>query len=51
MLEKTEEILEGLDIFSHFYNRESSYMAIEENKPDAIAKMEEVIAKILTGSI
>ncbi|WP_071027835.1 electron transport complex subunit RsxC [Peptoniphilus raoultii] len=45
MLEKTEEILTGLDIFSYFYNRESSYMAIEENKPDAIAKMEEVISE------
>lgn len=43
MLEKTEEILEGLYIFSQFYNKEVSYMAIEENKPDAIAKMEEVI--------
>ncbi|MEQ3347447.1 electron transport complex subunit RsxC [Peptoniphilus senegalensis] len=45
MLERTEEILEGLDIFSYFYNQKASYMAIEENKPDAIAKMEEVIAK------
>ena len=45
MLERTEEILEGLDIFSFFYNQKVSYMAIEENKPDAIAKMEEVISK------
>ena len=45
MLERTEEILEGLDIFSYFYNKDVSYMAIEENKPDAIAKMEEVIGK------
>lgn len=45
MLERTEEILEGLNIFSDFYNKEVSYMAIEENKPDAIAKMEEVISK------
>ncbi|MBL7574918.1 electron transport complex protein RnfC [Peptoniphilus asaccharolyticus DSM 20463] len=43
MLEKTSEILEGLKIFSNFYNKEVSYMAIEENKPDAIKKMEEVI--------
>ena len=45
MLEKTEEILKGLDIFSKFYNKEASYMAIEENKPDAIEKMEETIKK------
>lgn len=45
MLERTEEILEGLEIFANFYNKKVSYMAIEENKPDAIAKMEEVIAK------
>ncbi len=43
MLEKTEEILKGLEIFSEFYNKEVSYMAIEENKLDAIAKMEEAI--------
>ncbi|MBP2024734.1 electron transport complex subunit RsxC [Peptoniphilus stercorisuis] len=45
MLEKTEEILEGLEIFANFYNKEVSYMAIEENKPDAISKMEEAISK------
>lgn len=45
MLERTEEILKGLNIFSDFYNKNVSYMAIEENKPDAIAKMEEVISK------
>ena len=45
MLEKTEEILEGLEIFANFYNKEVSYMAIEENKPDAIEKMEESIRK------
>ena len=43
MLERTEEILEGLKIFSEFYNKEVSYMAIEENKPDAIEKMEKTI--------
>ncbi len=45
MLEKTEEILEGLEIFAEFYNKEVSYMAIEENKPDAISKMEDVISE------
>ncbi|UHR03365.1 electron transport complex subunit RsxC [Peptoniphilus sp. GNH] len=45
MLERTEEILEGLEIFASFYNKNVSYMAIEENKPDAIAKMEEVISE------
>ncbi|WBW50555.1 electron transport complex subunit RsxC [Peptoniphilus equinus] len=44
MLEKTAEILEGLKIFANFYNPNVSYMAIEENKPDAIKRMNEVIA-------
>ncbi|SHG98938.1 electron transport complex protein RnfC [Anaerosphaera aminiphila DSM 21120] len=45
MVEKTEEILKGLEIFSNFYNEKVSYMAIEENKPDAIAIMEEKISE------
>ncbi|MGO1580066.1 MAG: electron transport complex subunit RsxC [Peptoniphilaceae bacterium] len=43
MLEKIDEILEGLKIFSNYYNKEASYMAIEENKPDAIEAMEKRI--------
>lgn len=43
MLEKIDEILEGLKIFSNYYNKEISYMAIEENKPDAIEAMEKRI--------
>ena len=43
MLEKTDEILKGLEIFANYYNKDVSYMAIEENKPDAIEKMEERI--------
>lgn len=42
MVEKTEEVLSGLEIFADFYNK-VSYMAIEENKPDAIEIMEKKI--------
>ncbi|WP_138159725.1 electron transport complex subunit RsxC [Peptoniphilus catoniae] len=45
MLEQTDKILEGLNIFSKFYNKDVSYMAIEENKPDAIKLMEERIGQ------
>lgn len=45
MVEKTEEILKGLEIFSTFYNEKVSYMAIEENKPDAIEIMEKKISE------
>ncbi|CDZ74424.1 Electron transport complex subunit C [Peptoniphilus sp. ING2-D1G] len=45
MLERTDDILEGLNIFSKFYNKEVSYMAIEENKPDAIEAMQKRISE------
>lgn len=45
MVEKTDEILSGLEIFANFYNKNVSYMAIEENKPDAISIMEKRIAE------
>lgn len=45
MLEDTDKILEGLNIFSEFYNKDVSYMAIENNKKDAIDLMRKRISQ------
>jgi len=36
MLETPEEVLEGLDIVKHLFPEAKAYIAVEENKPDAI---------------
>ena len=43
MLERAEEILKGLKLFADLYHTKEAYVAIEENKPDAIEKMEKLI--------
>jgi len=45
MLEQTEELFEGLRIIAKAINAPKIYVGIEENKPDAIEKMEEFSAK------
>lgn len=44
MLEKTDELLEGVEIIDKILAPERMAIAIEENKPDAIQLMEEKIA-------
>jgi electron transport complex protein RnfC len=44
MLEKTDEVLEGIAIVRRILNPDRVVVAIEENKPDAIARMRERIA-------
>jgi electron transport complex protein RnfC len=43
MLEKTEEILEGISIIKKILSPETIIIGIEENKPDAISAMERSI--------
>jgi electron transport complex protein RnfC len=43
MLEKTEEILEGIQIIKKILSPENIIIGIEENKPDAISIMERTI--------
>ncbi len=45
MLERADEILGGLKLFADLYRTKEAYIAIEENKPDAIAHMQERIAQ------
>ncbi|OPX25422.1 MAG: electron transport complex subunit RsxC [Candidatus Latescibacteria bacterium 4484_107] len=45
MLEQSEEIIEGLKIILKVLNISRAYIGIEANKPDAIAKMEALVAK------
>ncbi|MGC9313064.1 MAG: electron transport complex subunit RsxC [Sediminispirochaetaceae bacterium] len=45
MLEKTDELLEGVEIIDKILAPERMAIAIEENKPDAIQLMEEKIAE------
>ncbi|MDY7028492.1 MAG: electron transport complex subunit RsxC [Spirochaetota bacterium] len=45
MLEKTDELLEGVEIIDKILAPERLAIAIEENKPDAIQLMEEKIAE------
>ena len=45
MLETPEEVIEGLKILIKVFGREEGYIAIETNKPDAIALMQEFAAK------
>lgn len=43
MLENSEEIMGGLKLFADLYHTKEAYIAIEENKPDAISHMEEMV--------
>ena len=45
MLETPEEVIEGLKILMKVFGLEEGYIAIETNKPDAIALMQEWAAK------
>ncbi len=45
MMEKTEEILDGIIIINRILDVYNTYIGIEDNKPDAIARFQEVIAK------
>jgi electron transport complex protein RnfC len=45
MLEYSQEIVEGLKIIMKTLNVSQGYIGIEANKPDAIEKMREIIAK------
>lgn len=44
MLEKTERLVEGLNIMLKLFPEAKGYIAIEANKPDAIEKISEVAA-------
>lgn len=43
MLEKTNEILEGIEIINKIMNPQDIYIGIEKNKPDALAVFEQTI--------
>ncbi|MCK4717283.1 MAG: RnfABCDGE type electron transport complex subunit C, partial [Thermoplasmata archaeon] len=45
MLEKGEEVLRGLWIMMRVIGCERAYIAIEDNKPDAITKMQSLVSK------
>lgn len=45
MLERPEEIIEGLNILMKILNVNKGYIGIENNKPDAIKKMKEVVSR------
>jgi len=44
MVEHAAEILEGMAIIKHMVGAESGIIAIEDNKPDAVAAMQQAIA-------
>lgn len=43
MLEESDELLGSLKLFADLYKTEEAYIAIEENKPDAIEKMNKMV--------
>lgn len=45
MLERPEEIIEGLNILMKILNVNKGYIGIENNKPDAIKKIKEVVSR------
>jgi len=45
MLENPTDVIEGLKIIMHIFGLSDGYIAIEANKPDAIAKMSEYAEK------
>lgn len=44
MLEKSDDLLSSLKLFADLYHTKEAYIAIEENKPDAISDLENRIA-------
>lgn len=46
MVERPEEIVEGLRILMKILNVQYGYIGIEANKPDAISRLTEVVSKI-----
>ena len=44
MIEKPKEVVEGLKVLMKILNVQKGYIGIEDNKPEAIAKMKEVVA-------
>ena len=46
MLEEPEEIIEGLRIMLTLFDNAKGYICIEDNKPDCIAKMKELVKDI-----
>lgn len=49
MLEESDELLGSLKLFADLYKTEEAYIAIEENKPDAIEKMNQMVADKYAG--
>ncbi|MCD1146900.1 electron transport complex subunit RsxC [Peptoniphilus sp. KCTC 25270] len=49
MLEQSDELLGSLRLFADLYNTEEAYVAIEENKPDAIEKLNQMVANEYKG--
>lgn len=45
MLEESQDVVDGLRIIMKILNVSKGYIGIEDNKPDAIAKMKEVASK------
>jgi len=46
MLEKTEEILRGMDVIMHAVNAKHGIIAIEDNKPDAVDVVRKALSDI-----
>jgi len=44
MIEKPKEVVEGLKVLMKILNVQKGYIGIEDNKPEAIAKMKEAVA-------
>lgn len=49
MLEESEELLGSLRLFADLYKTDEAYIAIEENKPDAIEKMNKMVSNEFKG--
>lgn len=43
MLERSEEIVGGLKVILHIFDKAKGLICIEDNKPEAIAKMQEAV--------
>ncbi|MDD6042218.1 MAG: electron transport complex subunit RsxC [Eubacteriaceae bacterium] len=45
MLEDTQDIIDGMKLIMKYLNLDEAYIGIEENKPDAIAKLDQMFAE------
>ena len=45
MVEYADDVVKGIDILNHFIGAKNLYVAIEENKPEAIIKVREAVAR------